>query len=46
MKPLIVGRALALVRYPDGSADKPSSKHLGRGLNRNIFVKDQADGTA
>ena len=42
MKPLIVGRALALVRCPDGIGGQTFfQKHAWKGLNRNIvLVKD------
>src|SRR3984885_14762345 len=44
MKPLIVGRALALVRCPDGIGGQTFfQKHAWKGLNRNIvLVKDPA----
>lgn len=42
MKPLIIGRALALVRCPDGIGGQTFfQKHAWKGLNRNIvLVKD------
>jgi bifunctional non-homologous end joining protein LigD len=45
MKPLIVDRALALVRCPDGiSGQTFFQKHAWKGLNRNIvLVKDPAE---
>jgi bifunctional non-homologous end joining protein LigD len=45
MKPLIVGRALALVRCPDGIGGQAFfQKHAWKGLNRNIvLVKDPAE---
>jgi bifunctional non-homologous end joining protein LigD len=45
MKPLIVGRALALVRCPDGIGGQTFfQKHAWKGLNRNIvLVKDPAE---
>jgi bifunctional non-homologous end joining protein LigD len=45
MKPLIVGRALALLRCPDGiSGQAFFQKHAWKGLNRNIvLVKDPAE---
>src|SRR5580698_3436769 len=39
MKPLIVGRALALVRCPDGIGGQTFfQKHVWKGLNRNIVL--------
>ncbi len=45
MKPFIVGRALALVRCPDGIGGQSFfQKHAWKGLNRNIaLVKDPAE---
>ncbi len=45
MKPLIVGRALALVRCPDGIGGQTFfQKHAWKGLNRNIvLVKDPTE---
>jgi bifunctional non-homologous end joining protein LigD len=45
MKPFIVGRALALVRCPDGIGGQAFfQKHAWKGLNRNIvLVKDPAE---
>ena len=45
MKPLIVGRALALLRCPDGIDGQTFfQKHAWKGLNRNIvLVKDPAE---
>jgi bifunctional non-homologous end joining protein LigD len=45
MKPLIIGRALALVRCPDGIGGQTFfQKHAWKGLNRNIvLVKDPTE---
>ena len=45
MTPLIVGRALALVRCPDGIGGQTFfQKHAWKGLNRNICLRQRSDG--